>query len=278
MITTGNLYALKKDEDLKLSEIRLAVTGQWAGHKSGSFGISSADMEKMVVNFNKRKVDTVIDYEHQTLSGKEAPAAGWIKELKIKNDELWGEVEWTNKAKDYIKSGEYRYLSPVYSFGAVDERSGAWQGCTLHSASLTNKPFLDELGEVVANKNLTKEKDMDKDKNGADNTAWITALKSENDGLKNELESLKKDMSDLNELVANSKVEAALASNKLSSEQKEWALKYCKSDVVGFDEYVKSAKVIKAAAPTNDLFANKGELGDDDLDIAAIALKHINRS
>jgi phage I-like protein len=33
----------------------------------------------MVAHFEARGLDLVVDYEHQTLSGQKAPAAGWIK-------------------------------------------------------------------------------------------------------------------------------------------------------------------------------------------------------
>ena len=146
MLITKDLIALKDDKEEVLSEICLAVTGVWQGHAGGTFSIDAADIEKMKLNFDKRSLDIVIDYEHQTLSGEIAPAAGWIKELFIKDGALYGRVSWTVKAKEFIKNGEYKYLSPVYDFMGVDEKTGAWQGCTLHSAALTNKPFLDELG------------------------------------------------------------------------------------------------------------------------------------
>ena len=60
----------------------------------------------------------VVDYEHQTLSDREAPAAGWIKKidgLAIKaKDGLWAIAEWTEKARQYIQNKEYRYFSPVF--------------------------------------------------------------------------------------------------------------------------------------------------------------------
>ena len=106
MLITKDLIALKDDKEEVLSEICLAVTGVWQGHAGGTFSIDAADIEKMKLNFDKRSLDIVIDYEHQTLSGEIAPAAGWIKELFIKDGALYGRVSWTAKAKEFIKNGE----------------------------------------------------------------------------------------------------------------------------------------------------------------------------
>jgi hypothetical protein len=46
--------------------------------------------------------------------GGTAKAAGWIKELQVRDDGIFGRVEWTEAAAAAIKAGEYRYLSPVF--------------------------------------------------------------------------------------------------------------------------------------------------------------------
>ncbi|MDR2092283.1 MAG: phage protease [Azoarcus sp.] len=59
-----------------------------------------------------------LDYEHQAIhapnNGQPAPAAGWIVELASRADGIWGRVEWTERARGYIASREYRFLSPVF--------------------------------------------------------------------------------------------------------------------------------------------------------------------
>lgn len=59
--------------------------------------------------FKDRKLDLVIDYEHQTLSDVQAPAGGWIKDLYKGEDAIIAKVEWTPKAAEYLKNKEYRY-------------------------------------------------------------------------------------------------------------------------------------------------------------------------
>lgn len=270
MIKSSVLFALKSDTP---NVIKLAVVGSWQGHRNGSFEITSADIEKMKINFDKRQVDLVIDYEHQTLSGQVAPASGWIKELYIGDDgSLMGKVEWTTKATEFIKNGEYKYISPVFNFGAINEKTGAYQGATLHSASLTNTPFLDELGEVVANKIFAKE-----NSNEVVAKIWKcnTNLKGEKMTEKEyqeslaakdeEISKLKKERDELianskakDDLIANSKVEAAIANSQISLLQKDWALSYCKKDPAGFEEYLKSGATL-ANVGANNMFANKNQ-------------------
>lgn len=240
------LYELKTNNP---NLVRLAVVGSWKGHKNGEFQINKSDLEQMKENFEKRNIDLVIDYEHQSLSGKMAPASGWIKKLFINENELLGEVQWTKKASELIKNEEYKYISPVFAFNSIDEKTGDLKGVCLHSASLTNTPFLDELGEVVINKGSKME---DKD-------LKITQLEKK-------VAELNLDLAKKDELIANTKVENAINLGKISLTQKDWALAYCKKDLAGFDEFLKT----KIEISRNDMFVNK-EIRKD-MDIIKMAL------
>ena len=93
----------------------------------------------------------VIDYEHQTLNaaanGKPAPASGWFKTLEWREGEgLYAtDVEWTDKARQMVQAGEYRYISPVIAY---DRNTGAVT--KLVSAALTNSPAIEGMEEVTA--------------------------------------------------------------------------------------------------------------------------------
>jgi phage I-like protein len=90
----------------------------------------------VIATFAARGNDLVIDYEHQTLDGGKAPAAGWIKELEDRGSEgLWARVEWTAEAAGYLRTGEYRYDSPVFDVDKETRRV-----VTLHHVALTNWP------------------------------------------------------------------------------------------------------------------------------------------
>lgn len=97
---------------------------------------------------NQRNIKMVIDYEHATLKaqalGQAAPAAGWLKSFEyIDGVGLCStQFEWTEKAKNYIQSDEYLYLSPVFLYLKTGDVVGL-----LHVA-LTNTPNLDQLPEA----------------------------------------------------------------------------------------------------------------------------------
>ena len=83
--------------------------------------------------------DLPIDYEHQAQrSAGAAPAAGWIKELRVEGASIRGRVEWTERAANMIRAREYRYLSPAFLFDAATRRVKALVG-----AGLVNSPAFD---------------------------------------------------------------------------------------------------------------------------------------
>ena len=112
---------------------------------------------------NNQRNPLPIDYEHQIIhslkNGKEAPSAGWMEYFYFTPQGIFADVRWTDKAADYIKNGEYRYLSAVFAYdtdGYVRK---------IFHAALTNTPALDGMEEamVAASVNLLQEeKSMDK--------------------------------------------------------------------------------------------------------------------
>jgi len=102
--------------------------------------------QAVIRRFNGLGHDMVIDYEHQTLSGERAPAAGWITELEWRGDEgLWARARWTEDAAGYLSRGEYRYFSPVFVVRKPDRRI-----IELYNVALTNQPRMKNLRALVA--------------------------------------------------------------------------------------------------------------------------------
>lgn len=85
--------------------------------------------------------DLPIDVEHATElkgpRGEPAPAIGWVKELEIRNGEIWGRAEWNEAGVRMVGGREYRYLSPVILY---QEESQTIVGIT--SVGATNQPNL----------------------------------------------------------------------------------------------------------------------------------------
>ena len=121
---------------------------------NGNFSIDASTAKSIITEFKRRRILMVIDWEHQTLGGRyaradgRAPAAGWIHALRYEPGKgIIGEVEWTESARDAIKSGEYRYLSPVVMVRKADHKA-----VRLQSAAVTNDPAIHGMERLAASR------------------------------------------------------------------------------------------------------------------------------
>lgn len=137
-------------------EIKILPMGHVHSQK-GDFEVDAESVELIRNQFKSRKLDMVIDYEHQTLKDMQAPAGGWIEDIYGGEDAVIAKVKWTDRAKEYIRNREYRYLSPVVMVRKKDRKAAA-----LHSAALTNTPAIDGMFALVNSvdiSNIEKEKE-----------------------------------------------------------------------------------------------------------------------
>lgn len=149
-------YTLVLNQSLESvpTEIKIMPMGV-VQSENGSFKVTDESFELIEQNFRKRAIDLVVDYEHQTLQDIQAPAAGWIKSLKKGEVAILAEVEWTDKASEYLKNKEYKYLSPVIQ---VRKQDGVV--IDLHSVALTNTPAINGMYPLVL-KNMKEENTME---------------------------------------------------------------------------------------------------------------------
>ena len=119
--------------------VHLIPVGEFSGRDGR--GPYTLDGARLLAAFAAWGADLPVDYEHQGAhaedNGQPAPAAGWIKALEVRDDGLWGRVEWTARATAMIAAREYRYLSPVFTYDPDDGRTAALLG-----AGLVNSPNL----------------------------------------------------------------------------------------------------------------------------------------
>lgn len=116
----------------------------------GEFDVDSNSFKEMKRQIAQRGVDLVIDYEHQTLKGVQAPAAGWVSELILSDNSIQARVEWTPTASQYLENKEYRYLSPVITVSSDGKAMG------LHSLALTNTPAIEGMIPIVNSLNFNE--------------------------------------------------------------------------------------------------------------------------
>ncbi|WP_296505043.1 phage protease [Rhodoferax sp.] len=135
------------------SEFRILPASRFKavdGRPSGGMWVMNAAIgAKLVSEANSRKIDYVIDYEHQTLlantNGKPAPAAGWFKNLAWRDDGLYvTDTRWTAAAKAMLDAEQYRFISPAFLF---DKKTFEVTG--LLNIALTNSPALHGLTDLA---------------------------------------------------------------------------------------------------------------------------------
>lgn len=134
--------------------------------KEGEFEFSESNADSVITDFIVRGKDVVIDYEHQTLSGEKAPAAGWIDKLLKTSEGLVAKVKyWTREAENYLTNGEYRYFSPVLNFSRTEKSVSA-----LHSVAITNHPALHNIPALVADDTSAESRPRSGDNNSNNET------------------------------------------------------------------------------------------------------------
>lgn len=197
----GTAFALAAQVGALSGRIQLFPCGTFAacdgrpasmhGVTAKAWRINTHDAAALIDAWQQQETPLVVDYEHQTQraaeNGQPAPAAGWIKSLEWEEGRgLFASVEWTERARAHIQAGEYRYISPVFSF---DKHSGAVM--RLVCAALTNHPALD--GMDTARAATEEQKRMNKEllealraffglAATADEDALCAALKAQSEG------------------------------------------------------------------------------------------------
>lgn len=132
--------------DSRTTWVHVAYAGEWLGHADGAFTLDDDAFRSCIAAFNTQRNPIPVDYEHSSVSdtrGEAAPAAGFIQSLELRSDGLYALVEFTPRAAEMIRGGEYRYCSGVFVFASPDRRTGEETPCVMHSLALTNSPFID---------------------------------------------------------------------------------------------------------------------------------------
>lgn len=129
-----------------VSSIEIMRVGKWNHPIYGEFEITNERLERFKDNFDSgiRKA-VAIDIEHKSDEG----AVGWVKELEFADGILMAKVEWTDEGAELIKKKKYRFFSPEFSDEYVDSATDAEYRDVLIGGAITNRPFFQELNELV---------------------------------------------------------------------------------------------------------------------------------
>ena len=235
---------------------------------NGTFVLDGAAGRSVIEAFDAHGTDIPIDYEHQSLGGAyaspngQAPAAGWIKGLRVVAPKtagdgkagLFADVEWTETAREKLAAKEYRYLSPVVIVRTEDRRVTA-----LHSAALTNKPAIVGMKPIVNRQGsaagdveptlpaipISNENTSDADfpaefevlraklmlPSDCEAQSVLSAAAARIDALTDEVKHQQ----------AADKVARAVAAGKVAGAQREWAMALAMKDPAAFDAWAATA-------------------------------------
>lgn len=117
------------------------------------FTIEPDDAKAIEDEARQRGKQIVVDYDHGTLSQEQssagnAPAAAWVGAIAYDPEQqalVAKDTNWTSKAAEHVKSGEYGYFSPVVLFDEATGRPNA-----IHSIALTNHPAIHGAPRLMA--------------------------------------------------------------------------------------------------------------------------------
>ncbi len=136
---------IKEGEDLP-EWYTLFPAGEGEVEGQGRYLVTKAAYDLVKAGIDRRGIDLVFDYEHQTLNGDKAPAAGWCVDWRwTEGVGIEAKIKWTEEAAAYLAKGEYRYYSPVFYVRQSDRLLTA-----VHSVALTNAPRTNHLKPLLA--------------------------------------------------------------------------------------------------------------------------------
>ena len=158
-----DLVPLSDPGEAQASEVMLSPWGKVIARDGRIFLFDEESAKDVVADFESRKNDMPIDFEHASVPGSHptlkgaAPAAGWVSKIYAKSGiGIFGLVKWTETARAMIKADEYRYLSPHFFMDRDSKRA-----LSFISAGLTNTPAMDGMLKVAAKETIDGEKTMD---------------------------------------------------------------------------------------------------------------------
>lgn len=196
--------------------------------KGENFVFTKAHAESAKRWFDQMGRKLAIDYEHQSFDRFNTrgdglrPAAGWIGGLDVREDGLWAvDVTWTDRAGELLRSGEYRYFSPVIFWTDEDHTDVA----ALGPVALTNDPAMHGVRALAARREL----DACEDEETADVSALATeeaehATRAELEAARSEISLLRKQLAAQE---ADTFVERGLRLGKiLDSTSMDWRADY----------------------------------------------------
>lgn len=138
------------------STIHLIPIGTWQHDLYGPIMINSADRREFKLNFEaKIRKGVYITAGHEGF--EELPAVGWFTSVEVRDDGLWGNVEWNSGGKELLSDKAYKFLSPEFCRDYEDPQTHAIYRNVLIGGALTKSPYFKRLEAIVFSDKKTRE-------------------------------------------------------------------------------------------------------------------------
>jgi Mu-like prophage I protein len=143
------LYMVRQFSDIEWIDgnrlwVQVYPFDTWDHPQFGETTIDAEVASMMKDNFDKkvRGTDIVFDYEHGMDPAKGTKASGWYKDLEIRDNGLWGLIEFTEEAKKEIADNQWRYISGQHYDRWEHPHTKEEYDYVLSGGTLTNKPWV----------------------------------------------------------------------------------------------------------------------------------------
>lgn len=131
-----------------ISSIEIARVGSWDHPVYGKFDFTVDRFNKFIEGFdnNVRRQELPLDVEHKPENG----AAAWFVPgtMRVENNSLWVDVDWTDKGNRLVDSNEYKYNSITFRPEWKDPETSQVFNDVIFGAALTCEPFIKGMSTV----------------------------------------------------------------------------------------------------------------------------------
>lgn len=214
-------------------QIKLLPIGNYDMNGYGKVEITKAMLQEMKKHFDAgiraggKAAGLPIDIEHGSTPHKDA-AAGWIKELALKEDGIYGDVDWTKLGEQLLTDKIYKFYSPEFWFNYTDpEHKEIKLKNVMTGGGLVNKPMIKhDLNPLVASEDGAQNKDLTRTEK--QNTMVLELTENlQNDGSKQNMK--------LSEIIKKAKTDRSADEQKFVNEHKD-ELTFAEAKTEGFAE------------------------------------------
>ncbi len=148
-------FSTRKFKEVDIpDQIHIIPIGEWMHDAYGPMIINNADIREFAQNFNAGiRKGVFITAGHE--GWDELPAVGWFKEVEVRDDGLWGTVEWNSNGIEALQDKQWKFFSPELCRDYEDPETHALYRNVLTGGALTKSPYFKELQAIVfSDKNI----------------------------------------------------------------------------------------------------------------------------